>query len=440
MFFTGFLFTQLLSQDVIDYRRASLTMVLIENENLGKSKQIVTKSYNSNPFPDKYNNHQIADKVFDPSKLKLTTQDYLDAGFYIDTLKTPKDFLGALKKPLNPLRYVAKDSSKAVLEPTPEELNNIFIQKYIKEKGLARQIVSSWFNIKPDGNFDWELIKERGKYSASAQKKMESETDAKPTDLLMDFGLIGQTYTVFNKMTFFENEPVARSVRDAAKKEVAQKLMGKPEILLNKAYEGIDAVYNKTKEGYTVICNTYLYQLVYNDSIAQKAKLELFNNSIIDMKAFNSSDLFKMQFVGKTTVSSIVTFKIGEKRTEEQIIDLQVRRTLDKAFAKLQKENVQFRPITPITGKDPIIALIGLKEGLEPGQTYEILEKGAPDKLGIQNYVSIGKVTVDKKTPIWDNTQDAEPTIDEQGIEIKHSTFKGGKNATLGLSYIRLIK
>lgn len=441
-FFSIAVFQCFSQSSAIDYRRSSLTMVLIENNKLGKDKELITKAYYSNPFPEKYNNHIITDKVFDPEKLKLTTQDYLDAGFYKDTLKTIKDFLGAAKKPLNPLRYVAKDSSKAVQEPSPEELNNIYIQKYIKEKGLAKQIVSSWFNIKSDGNYDWELIKERGRYSASAQKTEQAATAAQSTDFLMDFDLIGNTYTVFNKMTFFENEPAARLVRDAAKIETAKKLAGKPDILLQKAYEGIEAVYNKTKEGYTVICNNYLYQLVWNDSIAQKAKTDIFNGTTVNMQAYNASDLFKMVYVGKTTVSSIVTFKIGEKRTQEQIIDLQVKRTLDNALAKLQKEYVQFRPVSPIASVAPVTAQIGLKEGVEPGQSFEILEQSF-NKLGLPEWKSIGKVSVDKNAPIWDNTAGAEVKLDEKGVEIKtpsFTTFKGGKNAQVGLHYIRLIK
>lgn len=425
-----------------DYRRSSLTMVLIENNKLGKDKDLITKAYYANPFPDKYNNHIISDKVFDPEKLKLTVQDYLDAGFYKDTLKTVKDFLGAVKKPLNPLRYVAIDSSKAVQEPSPEELNNIYIQKYIKEKGLAKQIVSSWFNLKPDGNYDWELIKERGRYSASAQKIDQANSAAQASDFLMDFELIGNTYTVFNKMTFFENEPAARLIRDAAKIEAAKKLAGKPDVLLQKAYQGIDKVYNKTKEGYTVICNNYLYQLVWNDSIAQKAKTDIFNAPTVNMQAFNKSDIFKMVFVGKITVSSIVTFKIGEKRTLEQIIDLQVKRTMDNALAKLQKEYVQFRPVSPISSIEPLTAQIGLKEGIEPGQSFEILEQSF-NKFGLPVWKSIGKVSVDKKAPIWDNTTGAEAKLDEKGMEIKtpsFTTFKGDKKAQVGLNYIRLIK
>lgn len=430
-------------QNVTDYRRSTLTMVLIENDGLGKSKDMVINAYNANPFPDKYNNHQITDKVFDPSKMKLSTQDYLDGGFYKDTLKSLKDFMGALKNPLRPLRYVAADSSRAVQEPNPQELNNLYIQKYIKEKGIARQIVSSWFNIKSDGKWDTELIKERGKYSASAEKTEQANTAALAVDYLMDEDLIGNTYTVFNKMTFFENEPAARLIRDLAKAEATKQLAGKPEILLTKALGALDAVYEKTKEGYTVICNTFLYQLDYNDSIAKQAKSEFFNSSLIDMKAFNASNLFQLKFVGKTTVSSIVTFKIGEKRTEAQIIDLQVKRTIDNALAKLQKEYVQFRPVSPVSAVGPVCAQIGLKEGLEPGQTFEILESTTDKVTGLMMWKSIGKVTVDKKAPIWDNTQGAEPTLDESGAEIKspaYTTFKGGKNVMVGMHFIRLIK
>ncbi len=158
-----------------DYRRSSLTMVLIENQGLGKNKQMVTNSYYSNPFPDKYNNHEIADKVFNPDALKLSTSDYLNAGFYKDTLKTTKQFLLAKKKPFNPLRYLGKDSSMAVQEPSKEELLNIYIQKYIKEKNLAKQVVSTWFDRKPDGSMSWDVISKRGMYSASAEKLDDSK-------------------------------------------------------------------------------------------------------------------------------------------------------------------------------------------------------------------------------------------------------------------------
>lgn len=444
LFFTGLLSTQLMGQSVTDYRRASLTMVLIENENLGKNKKLVTDSYYAKPFPDKYNKHEINDKAFSTVAMKLTTKDYLNAGFYKDTLKSMKEFLSALKQPLNPLRYVTADSSKAVQEPSQQELLNIYIQKYITEKNLAKQTVATWFDRKPDGTMSWDVIKERGMYSASAQAKDAAASTASAVDYLMDFELIGNTYTVFNKMEFFPNEPVARAVRDAAVKETTAKLAGKPEVLLTNAMKGIDAAYEKAKEGYTVICNTYLYQLEWNDSIAKLTNRYFFSDdsNAAKQKIWDTTNLYKMKFVGKTISSSLVTFKIGEKRTEEQIIDIQVKRTIDNALAKLQKEYVQFRPVAPVATIDPVTAQIGLKEGVEPGQKYEILEQGF-NELGVPVWKSVGSVSVDKKAPIWDNTIGAEVVLDASGNPVptvSATTFSGGKKVELGLHYIRLIK
>lgn len=448
LFLSSSIFHSFSQSAITDYRRSSLTMVLIENQGLGKNKQMVTNSYYQNPFPDKYNNHEIADKVFNPDALKLTTSDYLNAGFYKDTLKTAKQFLLAKKKPFNPIRYLGKDSSMAVQEPSKEELLNIYIQKYITEKKLAKQIVASWFERKSNGEMTMQLIKNRGKYSASAANLENNnktfDPDAKYLD---DHDLIANTYTVFNRMDFYANEPAARIVREAAKVEATKKFAGKPEALLKKALEGIDAVYEKTKEGYTVICNTYLYQLIWNDTISQKTRNIFFNNAsnVDKVKAWDTISLYKMKFVGKTVSSSIVTFKIGEKRTEEQIIDLQVKRTMDNALAKLQKEYEQFRPIAPTEGVGPVTVKIGMKEGLEPGQKYEVLKYNEIDPLH-PFLEKVDVVTVSKKNPIWDNRQgaDQEPLLDKEGKPIvtpAYTTFDGGKKLKKDfVYYIRLIK
>lgn len=434
------------AQDELEYRRSSLTLVLIEDD-FGDSKDMIVSSYESYPFPDKYNLHQIEDKRFIPSSLILTEDDYKIGGFYLDTLKTFKDFMVALKKPLNTVRYITADSSMAVLEPNEKEILQMQIDKYIREKKLAKQIVSTWFNRSSDGQMDWSVIQERGMYSASAEKLDDAKTVALKTDYLMDWDLIGNTYTIFNKLEFYPNEPVAALVRETAKSKAIEKFEGKPEVLLNKALEGIEKVYEKTKEGYTVKCTSFLYQLEWNEEVAEKVKNHLFNNniSLSDRNVFwDTTNIFKMNLVGKLTSSSLVTFKIGETRTEEQIINLQLIRTMDNALAKLQKKYVQFRPVSPINSVQPVTARIGLKEGVEPGQKYEILEL-VFDKNNNPTYKTVGKVKVDKKLPIWDNRHgaDLDPLLDEEGNIIRtpeFTTFKGGKKAQPGLNYIRLLK
>jgi len=440
LLFTLFLgiFINAFSQSPTDYRRSSLAFVLLENPNLGKSRDLVVNACNTHAFPIQFNEHKLSDSRFEVEKIQLTDKDYIAAGWYIDTLKTPGDFLKAMKKPLNPLRFLNPEQTIAVQEPTEAQLLQIKLSVYIREKELAKQVVATWFNRDPQtGKMDFNELMHRGLYSASAEKQDELKTVADPTIFLKDFELIGNTYICFNKMDFYPNEPVARMIRDAAKAQATQELAGKPEILLVKALALADTVYEKTKVGYTVACNSFLYALDWNDTIAGKVKNYFFNENIDPKMAWDTTGIFKLKFVGNTLSSSIVTFKIGDPRTEEQIIDLQVKRTMDNAVANLQKEYVQFRAVAPVSSVGPVTSRIGLKEGVEPKQKFDILEMSIND-IGMPVWKSIGSVTVDSKKPIWDNRQGAESEItDPNQQQVSFTTFTGGKNAQVGLHFLR---
>lgn len=444
--FALFLFTCLgivnitIGQDVTKYRRSSMNMVLLESSALGKSRDMVVEAYNANPFPDKYNKHEVKASDFNIDKMNLTTEDYLSSGYYKDTLTKLLDIMKASVNPLRQLRYLNADSTKALQEPSANQKLGIYIDKYIRENNLAKSMAATWFNRTPDGKMNWDLIQERGMYSASAEQKDQANSVADKTTFLMDFDLIGNTYTVINNLEFYENEPVAAAIRDIAKAKAMEQLAGKPEILIKKSMAAIDTIYERTKVGYTVKCNSFLYKLDWNADIAKKVKDYFFSEGIDAVKAWDTTTIFKLNFLGKTTTGSIVTFKIGEKRTEKEIIELQVRRTMDNALAKLQKENVQFRPVSPIATVGPVTAQIGLKEGLEKGDKFEILEMGW-NELGIPVWKSIGKVSLDKKAPIWDNRQGAEVGVDKEGNPLPaFSKFKGGSKAMPGLHYLRLTK
>ena len=427
------------------YRRSSLTMVLVENNDLGKNKDMVVNAYNAFPFPDKYNLHKIVDNKLNTAdkKMILSIDDYKKAGFYKDTLKTPMDMIKAKSKhPFNKIKYFDETNTKGFLEPTREEIVNIQINKYIKEKNIAKQMVASWYNRKSDGKMDWDLWKQRAAYSASQSEKDGGDSKQGLTDkMLRDVDVIGNSFIVFNYMDFYENEPVARLLRDLAKAEATKQLAGKPQFLIDKSMQLLDKAYDLTKEGYTVKCNTYLYQIDWTEAIAKQTKNWFFNNEIDITKSnkiWDTTSLYKMKFVGKTVSLSIV---VGGKKTVEEIITLQVKRTMDNALSKLQRSYVVFRPVSPIFGTKPLIAQIGIKEGVENGDKYEIL-KSEEDEFGIPKWKSIGKVKVDKKKAIWDNRPNAEAPMDKDGKEIPvipYTTFKGGKKAT-EMHFIRFLK
>ncbi len=114
---------------------------------------------------------------------------------------------------------------------------------------------------------------------------------------------------------------------------------------------------------------------------------------------------------------------------EEAIVQKATLKSIDAVYAKLQRKFEAFRTKTPLFSVDPLGAKIGVKEGLEKGDKYEVLEKQI-DAEGKVKWKRKGVVTVDKKN-IWDNTVDAQE-VDEEGNPVKkqditftHSKGKG---------------
>mgnify|MGYP001198599199 CR=1 FL=1 len=402
------------------YRRSSLSMVLIESENF-PNKDAVMGSWNNYPFPDKYNQHNIDLKNINLETIKLSDKELVDAGFLKDTLKTEIELLKASVKPV---RYLNNEKTLAVVLPSELETYKLKIDKLIKESKLANKLVSSWF-IKND-KFDLTLIGERGSYDASQFDANNAKGNAKGEAILKDAGyeLINNTFLTFTKLKFIENEPAARIIRDAAKVETAKALAGKPQFLIDKAMQGLDKVYEKTKEGYSLWSNTWLYKLNWDETSLNNL-WDIWGN----LDELKSSDKFKIEFVNFQSNMSLVTFKLGETRSQEQIIDLSLVRNVDKAFAKLQKENDVFKPKVPILSNKPVTAQIGMKEGLEGGEKFEVLQYELDPKTGLSYYKKIGTVKVDKKQ-VWDNRYNAgqkpeNEQLDKEGNPINSTSFKG---------------
>jgi len=81
--------------------------------------------------------------------------------------------------------------------------------------------------------------------------------------------------------------------------------------------------------------------------------------------------------------------------------------SFEAVIAKLQKKYEVFRTKTPLLSGDPITAKIGLKEGLEAGDKFEVLEQVLDEKTGRTTYKRVGKIKV-KSGMIWDNRFGAE--------------------------------
>jgi hypothetical protein len=375
------------------YRRSSLHTILIESASFPKKDQVLNAYYNA-PFPDKYDNHNIGEKSFDLTKYSTDTID----------------------------------------SKTPE-----MIEKYFKDQQIAKKLVAKWFNRQEDGSFDYELIGNRGAFNASFldTKIAAASSDGKYLLQSAGFELINNTFVVVSKMYFVENEPVARVIREAGVRALANQ-----NALVQKiGIKALDKVYEKTKEGYSVWTTSYLYKLKWDETTQGTFFQDMYaekNQITPATKAkFDSTDIFEMEFVGSQKATTLVTFSLKEQRTEDQIINLSVTRNIDKVFAKLQRNYDVFKPKVPLFTGEPITAKIGLKEGLEDGDKFEVLEAVQDQKTGKIEYKNVGTIKVDGDK-IWDNRFILSDEPVQEGA-IDRTTFNGGKKFYPGL-LIRQIK
>ncbi len=391
----------------VKYRRSSLHTMILEMDNFPQ-KGVILDAFKNAPFPDKYNNHTIGEKSFDPKAYPLTAAE-------LEAIKAEQSKLSG-----------DKDIER---KETP-----IQIEKYLKQQKVANQLVAKWFNRQPDGSFDMSLISERGSYNASQLEANVAKGSARGVTSLADAGieLIGNTFVVISKFKYVNNEITAAAVRDVAKRAASQLTNQVARMAAEKA---ADATYEKTKEGYSVWTTSFLYKLKWNDSIEAVFYNDLWmdKNSIDPQRkaAFDNTDLFQLEFIGDEKAAGLVTFKIGEKRTEEQIIEKVTIRTIDAIYAKLQKQYDVFKPKVPLSSGSPITAKIGMKEGLEGGEKFEVLEQVLDPKTGLTRYDSKGTITVEKNS-IWDNRYNAaDETLATDGPNV--TTFKGGKGYYPGM-------
>jgi hypothetical protein len=241
-------------------------------------------------------------------------------------------------------------------------------------------------------------------------------------------------------MFFQENEPVARVIRDLA---IVQADKISIPMAKEKAIKLANLAYDKAKEGYTVFATSYLYQLDWNE---EKAKLanDLFNNKNVNAQAaFDTTTLFNLTYLGKETSMALVTFSLKEKRTEEQIIQLAVKRALNNSMAKLQRSYEAFRPMYQLTNDNPFTAKIGTKEGVQVGDKFNVLAAESGKTPGSVIWKKVASISVSKEDIIWDNeSEEPQTKVAEDGsvTEINFTTFKGKSKKANRNCLIRLAK
>lgn len=278
---------------------------------------------------------------------------------------------------------------------------------------VAHQLVAKWWGIQPDGSWSDTLLMNLACYSATQNQAANAAetTMGAANQLYNELATItmATTFVTFTKLDFYESEPVAAFVRNIMKL-VASQTPSPGDLAVTIAAE---ATYAAMKDGYTSFTNALLYQLEWNDSIANEFYTLWTPENKIDMEKFNAMK-FNLKFVGATKASQTCLLKKGDKgKGAQPLVQRTIFKTLDKQFADLQMKYEDFRPMVPILGIDEkggIIADMGTKEGVEVGDKFNVLEPVTNEK-GITKYVLKGTVKVVKwkgeepvfEKGIWNN-------------------------------------
>jgi hypothetical protein len=391
-------------EDDFIYRRSSLYPILLETDPVFDTPEdkdlndIVMKAYGEAPFPDKYNDHRL-------EYVSFKFNDYITLS--ADEAKELAEDDGKEKGRKKDQKYMAAS------------------EKFLADKDVARGMVAKWFNRSEKGGFDMSMIHERGAYNASTLEVELASGSKRGMAMLKDAGeeLIKNTFVVDNRMRFVKNEPIARATRDVA--YIAANQM-KNSIAQAAAKAAADVLYNTTKDGYSVWTVSYLYQLEWNEEIANNFYMNMWmDDSSIDeerKKLFETTDIFKLNFVGFEKSKSLVLFSVG--KSKEMILTQATVRNIDRTYVKLQKSFDVFKTKTPIIATDPIIAPIGEKDGVSKGTKFEVLEMIWDEKEGVTTYKVKGKV---KAKEVWDNrfTLGEEDTKANEDGTVKGTVFKG---------------
>ncbi len=375
------LFAQKIEGDVI-YRRSSLCPMMISEPSREYSSEI-QRTFMEAPIPDKFNDHILT-----------------------------------IRKIPNAVNHkVSKEEKIRIQEEN--------IRNFLEQNEIAKQLVAKWFNRTPEGTFDLNLIAERGMYNATDMDVALANSTKRGMAILADAGeeLIKNTFVIVNDFDYVNKEEVANKTK--AGLSLLKDAASLVDVDINT--ETADALLTTFGKGYVIRTFSYLYQLDWNDSVAAVFYEEYWmdKNSFDPEKkaAFDHSNIFKLKLVGYEIAWADLQSTVFTKKSDQELIQIATIRAMDAVIAKLQRKYEVFRTKTPLYSVDPLAAKIGLKEGLEKGDRFEVLEQ-IMDNDGRTHYKRKGIIKVDKDH-IWDNRFMANEDPENTQSQLDFTVFKG---------------
>ncbi|MDE5821922.1 MAG: hypothetical protein K2H63_05500 [Paramuribaculum sp.] len=405
-------------------------------------------------IPEQFNDHNLTIRVID--------FDQLAAGISEDEAKAARPSGGGASKFLKSAAASAVSSngeSSMVRVEKVDDYMHAVVNKFLENNQVAPYMVAKWYNYDENNtpHFNAGLIMERGLENASGSDvaKAAANDELKAMLSAQGFELLNNTFVVATNLRFRNNKALAKEISELAGAAVAGAagstkgggaLGGLAAMGAKKAAEA--AANALMKDMYSVTAITNLYKLDWNDDIDMALSDAVLYNDNATIKDLLDSGKCKLTYVGQTKARAGV--KKDKEKTIDQLASSATSRAIDKALAKLQVEYDEFRTTVPVSKSADgfVYAKIGTKEGVTPGDEYDILEQQMDSKTQKIKYKKVGSAKVEKDA-VWFNTTGADELIAnaddkeaeamKKAQELGYTKLKAGKKDFSGY-YLRLAK
>ena len=413
-----------------EYRRNSLSTMMVYHSEDTFGMHIY-EAFQAIPIPDKYDDHNLGWNVI-----------------LNDSIRGVKRKNAGLIK-----AAYGKQLSKNEVDK-----NGKALEKILNENQCAKVMVAKWFGMdftdslcNPWNGFNMSLIQQRGQYNASDLDVEKALNTSLGLAVLSDAGeeLLNNTFVLVNDMTYVTAE------EKAAVAKVAMSILGAFVDGLTGSDMGsnlaiVGGAIADSYTGFTVKTHSYLFQLEWNDSIANT----FYNNYYVEnpkcatdsskiIAFINDTSLFRVKYVAHEYEFDAKSTLKG-KYSREELVKTVCTQSMDKNIAALQLAYEDFKVKTPVyeivtNQKGKIVgytAKIGMKEGITEKSSFQVVQRLIDPETNRTKYRYVATL-VPVKGKIWDNRYNA-VTEGNPGSELTATYFKkkGGGEILPGMLII----
>ncbi len=433
-----------------EYTRPSLYTIMIPDTDMTAEEQEQMKAaFSGMAIPDKYNDFNLETRSIDLGAISVTPEEIANA------LGTPEGESKG-KGMMKILGKMAVGAAAGAAGGKVSEKNEIVakLNKYFAENYTANNLLAKWFSMQetpyPSDDlcagcyFNYDNIYKYGALNLTKEEEEKAKASKDARDAMMTAAaneIVPKTFVMVTKYSILTAEEIIEMTFTAAQlaaQAIPNALAQQAAILAAEATK--KAMAAKLK-GYFVSTKSYLYQLEFD----QTALDGFYKNYFVEENKtaeFMKDAQYKLKFVDVVSNRAPAALSMKAKNFDKLLARATVRAT-DGAIAKLQRKHDDFRTVSTVylDGKQAY-AYIGLKEGVKAGDKFDVLANVVDKKTGKRVWEPVASLSIDKKTPIWDNRAGADEVLEgaapeeeevagDGATEVKYTLLKGSTKKIL---------